>query len=340
MINNDWHRVGSFAAASSAFEIGAGSLLHSLRVPLRGHLLANLQGAVLSAYLDRRRARCRRVFWVSALSGALKSLSPAGSRLRPMLAIFMQGALFHGAVNLLGPGLAGVSVGHAMIGAWCGFQTFFFQYLLFGSDLLRGYESLFRWAASFVPLPSPGAALAGWVAASSLFSAALGTTFFLGFFRLENFRVPALELAPPRGGGWAQSARSAMGELRRPYFLGPLAFMVFFTILTGRGWERAAWISARALLFAFAAALLVRRIELARVAAWLSRKGFSGPATALEVALSGAAGAVHQRGPYVEKGDEHRRQYGPDEHAEKAEEGYAPQDRKQRDEGVHALASP
>lgn len=175
-MHHNWNRVGQYGAVSAAAEIGMGSLVHTLNVPYGGHMMANLQGLLLGAYIERRRCHARSVFSVAAISAALKSLSPSGRRFRPMFAIFTQGLLYHGAVNLLGAGLAGAAIGQALIGAWCSFQPYFLQYIFFGRDLLKSYASLFAALNTWLPwgLPSPLVLLGIWIAVNAGISAVVG----------------------------------------------------------------------------------------------------------------------------------------------------------------------
>ena len=58
--------------------------------------------------------RRQRVVWVSLLAASLKSLSPTGNRLRPMLAIALQGIFYTTAISMLGWNIAGILLGGFM----------------------------------------------------------------------------------------------------------------------------------------------------------------------------------------------------------------------------------
>jgi hypothetical protein len=96
----DYERIGWFGALAGGIEVSAGSVVHGARIPFGGLGMATTQATVLTRaagpLVDRGR-----VVWVALLSAAIKSLSPAGQRLRPMVAIAMQGWLYARA-----PGLA------------------------------------------------------------------------------------------------------------------------------------------------------------------------------------------------------------------------------------------
>ncbi len=110
-----------FAAVLAAVEISVGSVLHGFRVPFSGTLLSLFQGYFLtivtkstSPYEDGLHAASQ----VSSVAAVLKSLSPMGKKLTPMLAISAQGTLFGWAVWLFGSNLTGVIIGSMMCALW------------------------------------------------------------------------------------------------------------------------------------------------------------------------------------------------------------------------------
>ena len=88
---------GFYAGTLSLAEIGLGSLLHGLKIPLTGTFLSINQALFLTRLvkLNRNQPDARTLpFQVSNITALLKSLSPAGKKLLPMLAIASQGLLF------------------------------------------------------------------------------------------------------------------------------------------------------------------------------------------------------------------------------------------------------
>lgn len=75
-------------------ETGLGSLLHGFKIPLSGHFLSLNQSFWLTR-LTLKNNRREDSNHAAQVSSVLKSLSPAGKKLTPMLAISMQGFLFH-----------------------------------------------------------------------------------------------------------------------------------------------------------------------------------------------------------------------------------------------------
>ena len=140
----DWQRIGRFGAAAGAIEISLGSVLNATKIPFRGVPMSIIQAVVLF-FAGSKLTRPWLVIWVSYISAALKTLSPAGNRFRPMIAIAMQGSLFGLWLRVLGWNMAGVTVGAMFVGIWAGLQGFIFQYLLLGNRLIDAYGELKLW---------------------------------------------------------------------------------------------------------------------------------------------------------------------------------------------------
>ncbi len=78
-------------------EIGFGSIVHGLRIPMGGHALSVNQGIVLTLAAKKCSSGAEAAKYtntISIYSSILKSLSPAGKKLTPMLALSCQGILF------------------------------------------------------------------------------------------------------------------------------------------------------------------------------------------------------------------------------------------------------
>jgi len=287
----DWSRVGVYGAGSGGFEWSVGSALHAVRVPMRGLVLSSTQAAVMvfaGAGLGRR----GRVVWVPFIAAGIKALSPAGSRIRAMLAITVQGMLFGGATRLLGWNPLGIFAGGALVGSWAVSQGLLLQYLLIGSDLLVAYQAVVNWVVGRWDVGVPGIAilLAAWVASWGLVA---GTT------ALVAWRKGALPLrlreALDRGATgirWEEPAptwSSAMGrgarDILRPVFWLPVLLVLGILLSAGASWERAFWIGARALTVGMVVFSLVRAFDARGFVQWLRHRGHWGPAVAFERAM-------------------------------------------------------
>jgi len=130
----------------SLIETSLGSFLHALMIPFRGLFLALNQGFVLS-HASFQKAKSRREGaelsqLISVSTAILKSLSPAGRRLTPMLAISMQGTLFSAAQLVGGVNRVSHVLGLYLISIWCQAQPLFFAWLMNGDS----FFSAIQWA--------------------------------------------------------------------------------------------------------------------------------------------------------------------------------------------------
>lgn len=286
----DFERVGWFGALAGAIEVGAGSVVHGAKLPMGGLGMATTQAAVLTRaagpMLDRSR-----VAWVAVLASAIKSLSPAGQRLRPMLAIVMQGWLFARALRVLGWNLAGVMAGGFLMGVWAGSQGLLMQWLLFGEGLTIALTALNEEAARMLGWPTPGlmALISVWLA---LHGAAVAAGTAVAWYRPPTAQVSRsmpkwlLPMAVPIRRGWGAAVLHALREMLRPAFWLPLLLILGALAWAGQSSEYLVWVILRAVLIAWAMYVLVQRLDLPALPARLRRLGMWGPAIAWRRAMA------------------------------------------------------
>lgn len=273
MPNQMTDRIGSHAALLSATEIGLGSILHGMRLPLSGYLLSLNQGFLLSrACLQSRGSTGARAlpFQVSSVAALLKSLSPAGKKLTPMLALSAQGLLFSTGTTLLGPGLPGSIAGSVLASAWSFVQPFLLYYLLYGQTLIELAEYYARKARELAEF-EPGNLL--WVILALMFLKALlaAGLAFAAFLLPERFwkrfeerltRASA-RVAPLAPGKVTQGpARDALRDLLKPFFLAPLALTAVFFLFAEASFAATIWALLRPIAAGFLLFYLVRRVDL------------------------------------------------------------------------------
>lgn len=130
-----------FAFALSAIEIGIGAALHAFHVPMGGKLLSLNQGFLLSRAsftgATSRRDAIAMTHEISFSAACLKSLSPVGRKLTPMLAIAMQGLLFSSGQFVGGVSLVGHTAGIWLISLWATLQPVFLGWLFNGDAFLK-----------------------------------------------------------------------------------------------------------------------------------------------------------------------------------------------------------
>lgn len=129
---------GAYAGMLATTEVGIGSLFHAFNIPFTGYVLSLNQILILSkATKDGGNAAS-----VSSIASILKSLSPMGKKLTPMLAIGMQGILFYLGCILGKNTLFGRCLGACFSATWGFIQPIALYYLIFGSVL---FESIFQY---------------------------------------------------------------------------------------------------------------------------------------------------------------------------------------------------
>lgn len=132
-----------FVALMSLAEVGLGSLIHAFNIPLGGHFLSLNQSLLLcrqileSDQIPCRRKAARSSLRVSVVTALLKSLSPAGRVLTPMIAITMQGLLFAFGILLGGAGNVGMILGAILAALWGIFQPLFVAWLIYGQSFFE-----------------------------------------------------------------------------------------------------------------------------------------------------------------------------------------------------------
>ncbi len=282
----EWTRIGLFGGAAGGLEMTVGAALHAGQIPLRGLAMSSLQAAMM-VFAGSGLGSPGRVVWVPFISGGLKALSPAGNRVRPMLAIVMQGLLFGASVQALGWNFVALGLGGALIGAWAALQGIVLQYLLLGNELIRAYDSVILWLADKWHLSAPGLPwlVGAWAALHALVASGVALTAW-------KLRQPPavlqqvlekenISIAPtPVRSGWQRLRDFGQWQFWLPFLLVSLILLG-----TGRPWESMLWLALR---FVTVGCVLIALLSLLRPARWaeqLRRRGWWGPALAFSSAL-------------------------------------------------------
>jgi len=285
----EWTRIGLFGGASGMTEAGLGSALHAAKIPFRSTFLSSLQGAMM-VFAGFGLTQPGRVMWVSFISAGLKALSPAGSRLRPMLAIFMQGFLFGTTVQVLGWNVLAIALGGLLMGLWAALQGFLLEYLMLGGDMIRAYDSMVLWIAHRWHLQAPTLPwlVGGWAiihgsicAVTSVIAWRLQQPPEAIRRILEQEATGAVRVANP---GAARAARWL--ELTRWKFWLPLVVVAGILLAGGSSWEKIFWLTLRFLAVGLVLMALVSLLRPARWSVQLRRRGWWGPALAFNDAFT------------------------------------------------------
>ena len=146
-----------YAVAQSISEVGLGSVLHGFHVPWGGHFLSLNQALILTFAAKGAVNRRDAIAMVSAISNSaavLKSLSPAGRKLGPMVAISTQGALYGLGLGLVGANALGAATGAALLSLWAFLQPLLSAYVIFGSTLFEALLRIWRDITEALHLPA------------------------------------------------------------------------------------------------------------------------------------------------------------------------------------------
>ena len=290
--HSDWVRVGQFGAAAGGFEATVGSALHQAKIPMSGLFLSVVQSLVMMYAGDRLASRGR-VMWVPVISAGLKALSPYGGRLRPMLAITVQGFLFSLAATVFGWNVVGITIGGWFVGAWAALQGLVLQYIMIGDNLLPALDVMVRWTAEYLHLRLPGivSLIALWTALCGTLSAIITLFAWLRRHRLPA-RIRTMIDKGARGitgdfGTPTLSAafRQGLRDLVRPLFWAPVVFVGIIILANGSTWEQAMWMVLRAVSVGWVLFAVARLFDPRKLVEWLRRRGHWGPAMALSRAL-------------------------------------------------------
>lgn len=147
-ISRPWQVATITGSIWGAFEIVAGSLLHNLAVPMVAGTILSAIGVVIMVTGARLYGE-KGIFWRSALvCAALKTVSPSPVILSPMLGIGLEGLLMELGVLLLGNNIVGYVLGGGLaLVSILGFK-FVRLIMIYGTDLVEAYKSVFGFAFS------------------------------------------------------------------------------------------------------------------------------------------------------------------------------------------------
>lgn len=128
-----------YAMQLSLMEVGLGSFLHAFRIPFSGFFLSLNQCFVLNRSLLFAPTKVSKTLpmTISNTAAIIKTLSPFGKKMTPMLAISMQGLLFNLGVLLFGKNLFGRCLGSILLGLWPMVQPALIYGLIYGSMIFE-----------------------------------------------------------------------------------------------------------------------------------------------------------------------------------------------------------
>lgn len=251
------------AAQLSITEISLGSLGHGFKIPLTGQILSLNQLAFILNAVNKDELPKSSAFEISGIAAILKSFSPAGQKLGPMLSIAMQGFLFWLGTTVFGLNIVGQIVGGVALALWAFIQPFVTLFMIYGFDLaklIEFYSKRITDDYSFIATPLIYAVFGFMILKISI---AVGFVIFSMSSKKEikiiSDKVVGKALLNQIPSKTSKNAfTSALKDLFKPLFLLSFILMsVFIWQLNGSFGEKI-WLSLRPLAIAFVIFYILR----------------------------------------------------------------------------------
>lgn len=250
------------AAQLSITEISLGSLGHAFKIPLTGQVLSLNQLAFMLNAINKDQLVISSAFEISSISAVLKSFSPAGQKLGPMLSIAMQGFLFWVSCVVTRAHLVGQIIGAILMALWSFVQPLISYFIIYGFTLIQVaqyYEKKMKGDYSFL---HDSLFIAMGIVFALKILIAVGLTIYsyitkkeIRLIREDRFRnlsrplAEKSELSP-----W----QAALRDLLRPLFLLSFILMLIFIWQLESSWSQKIWMGLRPLAVACALFYLLR----------------------------------------------------------------------------------
>lgn len=260
----DAYFVAASATQLSLIEIVIGSVVHAFKIPFGGHILSLNQGLFLcyaTVHFKKDARRYLSPLHISSVSAVLKSLSPAGQKLGPMISISFQGALYSLGVFVFGGSKWGQSIGMMLLSLWAFFQPILTLWIFYGKNLESA--ALFYYEKLQTSMPGIAPVFVGVLVAVVLIKVAIAASlpWVLARIGYKKFEVMTSEISKrastyqPRrqtsriDSQW-QALRAAFRDLLQPGFLIPTLLVTGFLVFSETRNAQLIWQALRPLAIA------------------------------------------------------------------------------------------
>lgn len=264
-------------------EILAGSVGHGFKIPFTGTMLSYYQLYVSLLMIKQRKVAPISVFNVAVIVALLKTLSPMGKKITPMIAITVQGFLLWLGTAIFGTSTIGLALGAAFMVIWSVVQSALGYVLLYGFDFFRMIDFFQNEITKYVPLNVYGVfftylvlkiVLAWALLAFVLVKQDKSSKWILPEEKIQRLRqrLDANDSTSFSGSGSGSLPRSsayrALKDLLNPFFLGSLLLMISFHLFRESSSSTIIWFICRTLGVGF---LLLYLIRSRRFLRWMLR---------------------------------------------------------------------
>lgn len=246
-------------------EIVAGSVGHGFKIPFTGTLLSYYQLYICLGMMIRYKAAAVQVFNTTVMVALLKTLSPLGKKITPMIAIFMQGFLLWLCTAILGGSILGMLLGSILFVSWSIFQIAIGYTLVYGFDFFKMIEFFQKEMSGYAHLNIYWVFAAYWMLKVVL---AIGLVSYLAFKnsaekewtldekKLTIWRAEILPAVSVNDG--TSSSVRALKDIINPFFLISFVLMGLFHFYQGTPTIEIVWFVCRSLAAAFVLFYLIR----------------------------------------------------------------------------------
>lgn len=287
MEKDNTEEIGKFAASLALIEIGLGSLLHAFKIPLSGHLLSINQIALLSR-ISFKLGSPKASFEISLVASILKSLSPAGKKLTPMLGIAMQGILYYLGIFILGLNPIGLLVAVLFASAWAFLQPVLFIYILFGKTSADVALHFLQEIEKIIPHIEN---VLLWIIIG-LFIVKCVLTYAISFIaikvseeKFEKYQQRMILEIKKKPLSNHSPIFLALKDLLNPFFIISFLLTVIFFVYSNSTSATIFWELLRPLALGFILFYIVRIYPIQKLSNFLSHKGFKRMAKILDHAV-------------------------------------------------------
>lgn len=275
--NNRPEVIGLWAGTLAATEVGLGSAMHALHLPLAGTMLSLNQAAFLTRAVRSEQqdpAARSLAFEISAVTAILKSFAPVGKRLTPMLAITAQGALFTSAIYIFGANILGVVVGSILLATWGVLQPVALAGIMFWALSSHDQETIIQaWSKltaelPFINIDNIGIAVTFFLVAKCAAAATISVASWKLQHRTKSnwftrwvHRLSASTTHRPltlQASEESSPLIQAIRDLRQPIVILSVGLLVSLALLVESNLVAAFWIGLRALAVAYITYVLLR----------------------------------------------------------------------------------
>ncbi|MBP9680901.1 MAG: hypothetical protein KBD76_05815 [Bacteriovorax sp.] len=275
MEKDNTEEIGKQIASLALIEVGLGSLLHSFKIPLTGHFLSINQTALLSRSSFKLKST-KAPLEISLVASILKSLSPAGKKLTPMLAIAAQGLLFYLGLFLGGINAFGLFIAVFLSSAWAFLQPVLFIYLLFGKTSLDVAEHFLQEIEKIFPHTDQ---IFVWIILALFFlKCIIAYSLSWGFIRMsddtflkfQNRMILEIKFKKPKT---TSAFKLALRDLFNPLFLFSFSFTFLFFILSQASFAQILWGLLRPLAIGLILFYCIRVYPIDKLSRFFKKKG-------------------------------------------------------------------